>query len=211
MGRIVVFLCCLLSLPLWGQDKKAKNILDKLGQKYDSYKTVEVDLEMTLEFPGRETETSQVKIIQHGEKFVYISPSQEMYCDGKDVWLYLVDRNEVQINNLDESADGDIITPVDLLSEYRTGYFKYRLVSSDKQNSLIELVPTDEWDDYSKYSLTIDKKSTALKKILAIGKDGSRILFEIEKLVSNKNYTDDQFRFDVDGHKDVTIEDLRID
>ena len=211
MTRFILFISILLTIPVFSQDKKAKAVLDKLGEKYESFKTVEVQITMTLEFPERGEETSDIEIIQSGSKFVYHSPEQDMYCNGKDLWLYLKDRNEVQINNYDDADDSGMITPLDLLEEYRTGYYKYRHLGTEENLTQVELVPTDEWDDYAKIQLTINRKTNILKRILAIGKDGSRITLRIDNLTPNKKFKDQIFSFDIDKHEGIVVEDLRID
>ncbi|MBK7010096.1 MAG: hypothetical protein IPH36_16390 [Saprospiraceae bacterium] len=90
------FLLLVLSLGLTGQktfnkasdsDPKAKKILDALKKEYNGYKSMEVVFELVLELKGQPAETQKGKLIQQGKKYQVSIADQEIYCDGKAVWL----------------------------------------------------------------------------------------------------------------------------
>ena len=209
--KYLLLLICMMSSILQGQDSAAKSILDKVSNKYDNYSSVEIDLSMTVHYPDHEETNQEVKIFQQGKKFLYRTTDQHMYCDGDDIWLYLVDRNEVQINDYDPDEAGGMITPHDLLRQYKSGMYEYQMVSDSKTKSIVEFKSTDEFDDYSKFRLTIDPKKNDLTIIEAFGKDGSRVYLKVLGLTPNQDLAAAIFDFDPTKYENILIEDLRID
>ena len=92
-------------------DPKAKQILDKLKKQFDGYKSMEVAFEMELELPNQPIEKQIGSIIQDQNKYVVKMKDQEIYADGKTVWIYLKKNKEVQISDFDESASSEFMSP----------------------------------------------------------------------------------------------------
>lgn len=208
---LIVLFSLLLHITLTGQDKGAKKILDKVSDKYDAYKSVEIHFDLTIKYPDQASENQKASIIQQGKNFIFRSKAQDIYANGKSVWYYLKDRNEVQINNFDEDEELGMLTPKDLLRQYKANKFEYALVNEDAVYAYIEFKPFDTYDDYSKYRVKFNKAKSDFEFIEAFGKDGSKISITIASVSSNKSYPAGLFTFDTKAHPGVFVEDLRID
>ncbi|MFT4567939.1 MAG: outer membrane lipoprotein carrier protein [Saprospiraceae bacterium] len=211
MKKIFTLFLVLLSASVIGQDKQAKKILDQVSDVYDDYQSIEIQIDMTVAFPDAETRTADVTVVQKGEKFVFTHPDQTMYCDGVDLWLYIPSQNEVQINDYEIDEESDyMISPKDLLKQYKSGKYEYHLLHKTKTTAAIEFKPINRDSEYAKYHISLDTKGKQIKKVIAFGKDGSRVTLEVTDILPNQSYSDTYFNFDIKKYPDVYVEDLRL-
>lgn len=215
--RSIMTICLLLTIAQFGwsqSDTEAKAILDQMKSEYDSYTSVAIDFTLNIEIPEQAMETQQGNIIQSKEKYQVNLDDQSMYCNGSTVWVHLKDNNEVQINDFEEDASGDIMSPKDILAVYESGEYEYALANELREESKviqqIEFKPLDRDSEYSKMRLTLVKGSKQLKRVKIFAKDGSRFTMTVNKLESNKEYAASTFEFDSKAYPDIYIEDLRL-
>ena len=196
-------------------DPKAEEILDAVAEKYLEHSSVEIEFSLNIEVAERPDRKEKGKIIQARDKFKVEMDDQNIYCDGSSLWYHFKADKEVQINDYEGDEDVGIISPRDLIKQYESGSYEYRLVDeiSEKGDVLsqIEFRPKDEYSDYSKLRLSINLKSKAIIRVKAFGKDGSVLTLTIDKELFDKSYTSDFFVFNSDDFPDVRVEDLRLD
>jgi len=211
MKSILTFVLLLSVTFAVGQDKQAKKVLDQVTEEYDSYQSIEVALKMTVAFPDEEVQQADVTIVQQGDKFVFAHPDQTMYCDGTDLWVYIPSQNEVQINDYEIDEESDyMISPKDLLKQYKSGKYDYQLLNKTKTTAEIEFKPLDRDSEYSKYLITLDTKLNRISNVIAFGKDGSRVTLALTSLQHDREYAASYFNFDKEKYPNVIIEDLRL-
>jgi outer membrane lipoprotein carrier protein len=222
---IAIFVTLFFSSSVWAQsqmnkasdsDPKAKKILDALKKEYNSYKSLEVAFELEIELPGKGKEIQKGKLIQSGKKFMAALTDQDIYCDGKTVWLHLKSNKEVQINNFEENASNEMMmSPSEMLRLYESGKYAYAITGNAVENgtnvTLIEFKPLDKKSQYSKLRLSVDTKKNKTISMKVFSKDGSRYTLLVKSILPNKAYTSDVFVYNPKKHPGVRVEDLRID
>jgi len=223
---VVIFLAFLFTTVSFAQsgefvrqtsDPAAKAVLEKLRTKYEAYKTVEADFQLTIEIPEEDKEVQTGNLAQEGEKYRLKLDNQAIYSDGKTLWLYLKSNNEVQINNVDdfEEEDEDFLSPKDLLRIYEKEDFIYGLTNDGFENGKaiqqIEFKPIDKDSEYAKMRLTIDKKRNQIMRIKAFAVDGARYTMDVTKFKPNLTYKNADFIFNPKEFPGIHVEDLRID
>lgn len=212
-----------LSMSLWvvaqtnsveKNDPKAKVILDKLKKEYDSYKTMEVSFEMRLEFPGRPAEIQKGHLIQDGNKYQLKMTDQEVYADGKTMWVYLKKNKEVQILDLEENAE-EFMSPKQVMNIYQKGEYIYGIVDErtvGKEKFVdIEFKPLTKKSEFAKIRLTVDKVNNKMSSLRVFGKDGSRYTLSMNSLKANNKYDSKLFVLNTNTLSGVKVEDLRLD
>lgn len=196
-------------------DPKAKKLLDALKKDYNSYKAIEVSFELILELTGQSKETQTGKLIQQGEKYYVSLADQEIFCDGKSLWLYLKSMKEAQLNNAESGISEDFVSPKDMLRMYENGKYAYAITGEVVENGTnvtqIEFKPLDKKSPYSKLRLSINKKTNKAASLKIFSKDGSRYTLNVKNILPNKAYTADVFVFNAKKYPGVRVEDLRID
>lgn len=196
-------------------DPAAKKILDKLKAEYDTYKSMEVDFDLTLELPGQEKEVQKGNVIQQGDKYKLDLNDRGIVSNGQSVWLHIKKNNEVQINDAEMDEEANMMSPKDMLSLYESGEFVYAITAEPllegKKVTQIEFKPLDRDSEFSKMTLFVDKKSGKMAQMKVFSKDGGRYTLQVNSIVPNKQYDPSTFVFDADQYPGIHIEDLRID
>ena len=143
-------------------DPKAKAILDDLSVKTKGYSTVKAEFVFVVEKKDKSKETQNGKIQIKGAKYKLEIPGHEIYCDGKTVWDFIKDANEVQLKDMEVGAE-DAVNPSTIFTLYEKG-FKYKLDGDDAHTQTISLFPINP-----------DKKKFHTVKLLLI-KRNNKIL-----------------------------------
>ncbi len=195
-------------------DPEAKAILSKLRQKYDSYNTMQADFTLEIELAEQPKEVQKGSLARTGDKYRLEMAGQDVLSDGKSLYLILHDNKEVQINDIpDEEETGSILSPQAIFRLYESNDFVYVLANEIAKNGTvvqqIEMKPLDDYADYSKVRMEVDKKKNAVMNVTAFGKDGSRYRFVLDQVTPNKSFPSNFFSFDKSKYPDYYIEDLR--
>ena len=216
MNRYLIFILFIItfySIPLYAQYdiQKGKELIKKSSSIYKSYQTVKADFKLTSE-----NKMDNTKSLMNGtfylkdKNFRLILGDQIVICDQKNMWTYLKEVNEVQINTYD--PDALEINPNNLFIMWETGYLcGYAGTTNDKGKvlDLIELTPEDKSKPYFKVKLYLDKSTSHVQKVMIFEKNSSITTFEIKSMSPNVNLSDDLFKFNASKYPGVEIIDLR--
>ncbi len=192
-------------------DKKAKDILSGVSAKYKSYKSMKAEFSYTLENPqAKIKETQAGSIVLSGAKYRLSIAGQEVISDAKTVWTYMKEAKEVQVNDVDPSAEG--IKPSEIFTMYEKG-FLYKFIDEKKVSGKLvqnlELTPTDKTKEFFKIKLTIDKATKQIVKSVIFDKNGNRYTYAIKTFTPNFAVNASTFMFDVKKYPGVEVVDLR--
>jgi outer membrane lipoprotein carrier protein len=193
-------------------DPKALEILDEMSAKYKKMGAFKAQFTHALE-NATENISEQFKgeIVVKGEKFRLIMSGQEIYNNGKTVWTYLPDINEVNIDNY-YPEDGDM-TPSKIYTAYQKGY-KYLFVEEIREGGqvlqVVDLVPENaQRNPIYKIRLKIQKDNKQLKSWELFDKSGNHYIYSITSFDPSVQITDTYFNFDLAKHRGVEVIDLR--
>jgi outer membrane lipoprotein-sorting protein len=196
-------------------DPAAKKILDNLKAEYDTYKSMEVSFELTLELPQQESEIQNGLVIQQGDQYKLELDDRAIYSDGQYVWLHIKKNNEVQINDAEMDEEANMMSPKDMLQLYESGKFAYAITDEPtldgKKVIQIEFKPLERDSEFSKMSLLVDKKTEKMAQMKVFSKDGGKYTLKINDITANKKYAASTFAFDKSKFPGIHVEDLRID
>ena len=139
-----------------------------------------------------------------GEAYKIELPEQQTISDGKTIWSYLVDDEEVLVSNATEGTDN---TPLKLLTSLDKNYAA-TLTNIDAQcNAVIELA--NPKGQYKRITLKINAKKTELKNVDIYMEDGSKVMITIEEMKFDQKLDDKFFTFDEKKHPNVDVIDMR--
>ncbi|MCE3278686.1 MAG: outer rane lipoprotein carrier protein LolA [Bacteroidetes bacterium] len=189
-------------------DPKAKSILDDLSAKTKAYTSIKAEFSFTTEKKDKTKETQNGKIQTKGNKYKLEIPGHEIYCDGKTVWDYIKEANEVQVKDM-ETGGEDAMNPSTIFTMYEKGY-KYKFDGEDATTQTISLFP--ENPDKKKFhtvKLYIDKTKKQISGVKMMMKDGSSQTYTIKSFTANAAIPDTDFTFNAKAHPGISVEDLR--
>jgi outer membrane lipoprotein-sorting protein len=158
-------------------------------------------------------EKSTGSIILKDKKYKLNIPQMglQVTCDGKTIWTYMENSNEVSISNLDENTD-DLMDPAKIFTIYDRGFnYKYVGESIDGGVSVytIDLTPQKPNGDIQKIRIMIDKQKMFIKGANMEGKDGNKYIISVQQFKTDGVYADKDFVFDPKKYKDIEVVDMR--
>ncbi|MBF9252428.1 outer membrane lipoprotein carrier protein LolA [Pontibacter sp. 172403-2] len=193
------------------QDPKAAKILDAMSQKYKTMKAFKADFSQTMESPSAKVkETMEGNVLVSGDKYRLKVNGQEVINNGKLMWTYLKDANEVTITEND--AEAESMSPGKIFEMYKKGY-KYSYAGTETidgaKYNVIELAPEDRSNPIFKVRLYINQKDNTLKSWQMFRNNGNRYTYTIKNFQANPTVTADAFAFNKAKYKGVEVVDLR--
>lgn len=191
-------------------DNTAKGILDKVAAKNKAYSSLKIDFTYSLQNPKTKTNESKKGILfMKGKKVRLEMAGQIIINDGKTVWTYIADAEEVTINNFEENSES--ISPTSLLSNYNKN-FKPKFIKEIKKGvktiQIIDLTPIKS-NSYYKVRLEIDKNSMQIESSTVFDKNGSTFTYTINKMTANTLVDELKFTFRKSDFPKAEINDLR--
>lgn len=206
----------LLPFALFAQEmdpkEKAKNILEKVSSRYEGYKSIKANFKYIMENRKRDDfkEAQSGTIELKGEKFRLDLGNYLVICNNKDVWTYLKDANEVQVNKYEP---GEMkINPKEMFTIYQKGYlygYKGRKEVEGTSYHVIELTPEDKEQSLYKSRLLVHPENYRIMRMKAFEQDGSIFTYKINDYQLNKDMPASNFQFEKTDYPDVTVVDLR--
>lgn len=196
---IIICLLSALSLQVSAQkDVKAKEVLDAVAANYEKSTGTEII------FGG----TMDGSIILKGEKFVLDCGGIKSWFDGKTLWSYVEENEEVNVSS-PTNDELQAINPYMMLGMYRNG-FNYVYAGEKNRNGTAckEVVMTPEKNQDVK-RIVVDVNSKMEPVYICIeGNNGEKQEIEIRKYLPKKT-DDSMFFFDKAKYPKVEIIDLR--
>jgi outer membrane lipoprotein-sorting protein len=194
-------------------EAKAKAILAEVSKKYRSYDVIKTEFSYTLENPEakiKEVQAGTLIVKSKLNKYKVILKGQELISDGKSQWTYLKADKEVQVSEVDNSADA--LNPAKLFTIYEKG-FKSLYTNDTKVNGKmvhnIDLSPTDTKRSFFKVKLQIDKLNKQIVNAIIFDKNGNRYTYSIKTFTPNIKVPESTFAFDAKLYPGVEVVDLR--
>lgn len=161
-----------------------------------------VELSFNYQYIVDASNTSDVQqgtAFLQGEAYKIILKEQQTISDGKTIWTYLVDDEEVMVSNATEGSDN---TPLKLLTTLDKDY-----TASYTDKSTIML--TNPKGQYKVVTLSIDPKSNTLVGMEIHPDDGSKMTVAITETKYDQDLKDGFFTFDKKDYPDVELIDMR--
>jgi outer membrane lipoprotein carrier protein len=194
-----------------GQDAKAKSILESASKKMNSMKTLKAGFALKLVGTGGKVrDTKKGSFLMKGAKYHITLTGQEIICDGKTVWTYMKDANEVQVSTYNPSEQ--TVSPTKLFTNFYDKEYSYRYLGTrkvaGKACDVIEMLPVNKSKQFTKVELAIDNNSTITGGNI-FEKNGNQYQYEVSSFTANASLADSQFSFDAKAHPGVEVVDLR--
>ena len=196
------------------QDAKAKEILEKVTKATQSLASLDAKFSFEMNNKAENIkDKSTGSIILKNKKYKLDVPQMglQVTCDGKTIWTYMVNSNEVSISNLDENTD-DLMDPSKIFTIYERG-FNYKFINESVDGGVpvynIDLTPQKPTGDIQKIKIMIDKQKMLIRGALMTGKDGNSYTVSVSQFKTDGVYKDSDFVFDTTKYKGIEVVDMR--
>ncbi len=209
---IMAFFAILATNVTAQNDKRAAGILDEMSKKFSSMKSLSASFTYSVEGAQKKiTETYKGDVTVKGLKFRLKMAGQEIFANGKEMFTYVKEANEVNVTDFDPNSKTNFdLTKIYTI--YKKGY-KYVFVEEVKEGSnfyeVVELSPENAKNDIAKVQIRVDKKDKSVKSWKIWHKNGKKELFKVDKFTPNPLADDSIFTFDKKKYPGVEVVDLR--
>lgn len=165
MRYFMTLLFMLLAYAVFAQNApKAKEILDKAAAKFKAYPAAEIDFTLTMENPSENIhEMHEGKAWMKGNLYKLNVMDVENYYDGKNIYTYMPEVQEVNIKNPNEEEE-EMLNPTTLFDIHNQG-FDQKLVSTGNDITYIELFPTDKSRNFTKIGIWVNPATSSIQKV----------------------------------------------
>src|SRR5262245_10784175 len=211
--RWVVFSSILLQIQiLAASENNFSADIDALQKKYSQIKDLKMDFVQNYQSPRHSprTETGILYLRRPGMmRWEYQSPSQKLFVsDGKTIYFYLPDENQVQKTPVKESRDQRV--PFLFLlgrGNLKKDFSKLEWARSDKPffegNQVLYAYPKKDIDEFSRILMEFDPHSLQLQRITIFEVDGSKSEFVFRNIKENLGLNAQMFSFKVPANVEV--------
>ena len=183
----------------------AETLLRLLINQLKSHKNVEMAFNYQISPDGKTLHDSEKgHAWLQGEAYKIEMADQQTISDGKSIWTYFIEDEEVMISNASEGTDN---TPLKLLTSLDESYVA-TLAGIDPQGiATIELA--NPKGQYKRVTLRINPMKSELKSADIYIEDDSKIIVNIEEMKFDQKLNDKFFTFDTKKHPNVDVIDMR--
>ena len=202
--KLIVGLVLLLAAQAVSAQNDAEAIIRLMVNQMKAHKNVEMSYQYQINSDGLITEVQQGKAWLQGEAYKVEMVEQQIVSDGKTIWTYLVDDEEVMVSNASEGTDN---TPLKLLTSLDESYVA-TLTNMDAQgNATIELA--NPKGQYKRVTLKANASKLAIKSLDVYLEDGTKLMVTIDEMKFDQELDNKFFTFDTKAHPNVDVIDMR--
>lgn len=191
------------------QNDRSGTILSESRAKLESLDDFSANFKYAISNPNMKAVAKSGTIKYKKGKYVITLDDQEIYCDGKTLWIYLPEVPEVSIMSYteDESINVESIFKI-YESSTRSRYEGEASVHGVACHKVFLAVQSDELD-YNQAYVWINKKTKFMEKVVLIDRKQTQTTFEFSTINTNVGFEESDFQFNVKEHSDVPVYDER--
>ncbi|WP_339044686.1 outer membrane lipoprotein carrier protein LolA [Cardinium endosymbiont of Tipula unca] len=195
-------------------DEKSLEILEKTSAYYQGLENFRATYNLTIRYPEEDmVQSSKMAIVVRGHQYRLSYSQKETITDGETIWAYDKEMKEVTISDYDKTDYS--MNFAELYNLYQYGYqFFYvqeHVVSKIKNiiRDVIQLIPSSEDSNFKSITLEIDRTTSQIHRWEIVQNEETRYICTISSFATNIPLSDDYFKFDITGYKELEVIDLR--
>ena len=203
--NIIACIALLFAAQAVSSQNNVEKIIRVMVDQVKSHKNVEMAFSYQISPDGKTLgESEKGHAWLQGEAYKIEMAEQQTISDGKTIWSYLIDDEEVMVSNASEGTDN---TPLKLLTSLDESYAATLTGIDTKGIASIELA--NPKGQYKRVSLKVDTKKNDLKSADIYMEDGSKVTINVEEMKYDQKLDDKFFTFDEAKHPNVDVIDMR--
>ncbi len=205
MKRHFILIGLMLIVGMTNAQETAGELVKRVINQLNSHKNYEITFDYEIgNSVTTASEKESGKATLQGEAYNLEIADQQIISDGKTLWTYLIDDEEVMVGN----ATGEsLITPIKMLTTYDKDYSMKYVKQADKGKKCVEML--NPKGEFKRITLTIDEKKLEIEKAKIEAQSGDEMVVTIKSYAYDKTLKTNFFIFDEKEHKNVDIIDMR--
>ncbi len=203
--NIIACIALVFAAQAVSAQSNAEKIIRVMVDQMRSHKNVEMVFNYQISPDGKTLgESEKGHAWLQGEAYKIEMTDQQTISDGKTIWSYLIDDEEVMVSNASEGTDN---TPLKLLTSLDESYVATLSGIDAKGIATIELA--NPKGQYKRVTMKVDTKKTELKSADIYLEDGNKFIIKVEEMKYDQKLDDKFFTFDEAKHPEVDVIDMR--
>ena len=203
--NIIVCIALVFAAQAVSAQSNAEKILRVMVDQMRGHKNVEMVFNYQISHDGKTLgESEKGHAWLQGEAYKIEMTDQQTISDGKTIWSYLIDDEEVMVSNASEGTDN---TPLKLLTSLDESYIATLSGIDAKGIATIELA--NPKGQYKRVTMKVDTKKTELKSADIYLEDGIKFIIKVEEMKYDQKLDNKFFTFDEAKHPEVDVIDMR--
>lgn len=189
-----------------GYSIDASEIINKVKKKYETVESFSAEFQQSFKWKlAGETQQQEGKIfLKNFDKFRIETDNQLIVSDGKTLWTYSADNNQVLIDDLSNAED--ILLPRQLFLKFSEEYNPV-LLGEEKYNDAdcyaLRLVAKNEEVFIKEMKIWIQKDSWLTLKIEHIDINENVTIYTLNNILINKKVDDKYFTYQIPPNVEV--------
>lgn len=202
------FATCIFPASAQKNDSQAKQVLDATAKRINGASGIDASFKITNFVAGNEQGAGTGNIQIKGKKYKVTTGDQISWFDGKTLWNYSSDIEEVNVT-IPTRKELQSMNPYAFVTLYKHGYkYSMQKVSyNGKEMYDVKLIAEKSSSDIPEIIITISKDYTPACIRMRQGKNWNRIT--ITKFNTSKTFNDSYFTFPSSQYPDAEIIDMR--
>ena len=201
---IIAGLLVLFATQAVTAQNNAESLIRLMINQMKSHKNIEMTFQYQIESKEQTTDPQQGKAWLQGEAYKVEMVEQEVISDGKTIWTYLVDNEEVMISNAEDGVDN---TPLKLLTSLDESYAA--TLTGIDENGVATIELANPKGHYRRVMLKANASKMEIKSLDVYLDDETKMIINIEKMEFDQELSEKFFTFDKKAHPGVDIIDMR--
>ncbi len=203
--NIIACIALVFAAQAVSAQSNAEKIIRVMVDQMRSHKNVEMVFNYQISPDGKTLgESEKGHAWLQGEAYKIEMTDQQTISDGKTIWSYLIDDEEVMVSNASEGTDN---TPLKLLTSLDESYVATLSGIDAKGIATIELA--NPKGQYKRVTMKVDTKKTELKSADIYLEDGNKFIIKVEEMKYDQKLDDKFFTFEEAKHPEVDVIDMR--
>lgn len=203
--NIITCISLVFAAQVVSAQSNAEKIIRVMVDQMRSHKNVEMVFNYQISPDGKTLgESEKGHAWLQGEAYKIEMTDQQTISDGKTIWSYLIDDEEVMVSNASEGTDN---TPLKLLTSLDESYVATLSGIDAKGIATIELA--NPKGQYKRVTMKVDTKKTELKSADIYLEDGNKFIIKVEEMKYDQKLDNKFFTFEEAKHPEVDVIDMR--
>ncbi|MEZ4827665.1 MAG: outer membrane lipoprotein carrier protein LolA [Bacteroidia bacterium] len=185
------------------------NILNESKAMLESLTDFSAGFKYSISNPNMRPVAKTGSIKYKKGKYVISLEDQKIFCNGKTLWIYLPEDNEVNIMSYTEDEGVNVESIFKIYeSSTRSRYEGETDIHGVACHKIFMAIQSDELD-YNQAYVWINKKTKFLEKVVLIDRKQTQTVYEFLDIRTNVGFGDADFEFDAKQYKGVKTYDER--
>ncbi|WP_339926491.1 outer membrane lipoprotein carrier protein LolA [uncultured Cyclobacterium sp.] len=198
LSLLLLFIACFPGLP---QEDTVTMILSEAKANLERMNDFSADFTYSIENKSKPVSISKKGKFQFAKgKYVLLMDDQEIFCDGKSMWIHIQGDEEVNILHYDpeDSTGFDLILSPFYEEATKSIYEGKKLVDGITYDQIYLEFSNPELD-YHKARLWIDEASKILEKIVLVNRRQTISTYQFTNIKTDQGLPESTFVFDIEN------------